>query len=275
MSNPLTKYFRQPALYINLPSGGNYWPEGTLELDENNQVAVYPMTARDELTLKTPDALMNGQSVVDVIKSCCPQIKDPWRMPAMDTDFILIAIRIASYGENMDFRSTCPECEEESPYEVHLPTMLDQVKSPNYHAPLMLTDLEVYLRPQNYKESNEAGMRIYQEQRLIATVNNSDMSQEQKLAQFKEIFKDVSSMNLASVVTNIKSITTSDGEDVNDIRHIGEYLDNAPKQVWDSIQKYIADTNAEGKLPDNQVTCDKCNKEYKVPIEFDYTAFFE
>jgi len=132
MSNPLTKYFRQPALYINLPSGGNYWPEGTLELDENNQVAVYPMTARDELTLKTPDALMNGQSVVDVIKSCCPQIKDPWRMPAMDTDFILIAIRIASYGENMDFRSTCPECEEESPYEVHLPTMLDQVKSPNY-----------------------------------------------------------------------------------------------------------------------------------------------
>lgn len=275
MSNPLSKYFRQPALYINLPSGGNYWPAGTIDLGEDGQVAVYPMTARDELTLKTPDALMSGQSVIDVIRSCCPQIKDPWHMPAMDTDFVLIAIRIASYGENMDFRSSCPECKEESPYEVHLPTMLDAVTAPDYQTPLRIEGLEIYLKPQSYRQNNDAGMRLYQEQRMLATVNNSDMSQEEKVKRFKEIFQDVTNLNLASIVTNVKKIVTADGDDVSDIKHIGEFLDNAPKHIWNAVQKYINDVNAKGKLPDNQVTCDNCENSYKVPIEFDYTTFFE
>jgi hypothetical protein len=63
------------------------------------------MTAKDELMLKTPDALMNGQATVEVIKSCVPSIKNPWHMPSIDIDTILIAIRIATYGENMEFSS--------------------------------------------------------------------------------------------------------------------------------------------------------------------------
>ena len=30
----------------------------------------------DEITFKTPDALLNGQATVDVIQSCIPNIKD-------------------------------------------------------------------------------------------------------------------------------------------------------------------------------------------------------
>ena len=274
MSNPLSKFFRQPSLYINLPSGGKYWPAGTIELDDNGQLAVYPMTARDELTLKTPDALMNGQSVVDVIKSCCPGIKDPWQMPAMDTDFILISLRIASYSENMEFSATCPECKEESPYELHLPTVLDGVKAPNYSTPLYLDGMEVYLKPQTYRQNNDAGQRMYQEKRLLDTVNSSDLDQEAKLRQFKEIFKDVTNINLASVSTHVSSIVTSEGE-VTDLRFINEFLDNTPKKSWDAVQKYITEINDIGKLPDNQLTCDSCSHEYKVPIVFDYSAFFE
>jgi hypothetical protein len=35
------------------------------------------MTAKDELMFKTPDALLNGQSTVEVVKSCIPAIQDP------------------------------------------------------------------------------------------------------------------------------------------------------------------------------------------------------
>jgi len=273
MSNPLSKFFRQPALYVSLPSKGEYWPEGSIELDENGQIAVYPMTARDELTIKTPDALMNGQSVVDVMKSCCPQIKDPWKMPAVDTDFLLIAIRIASYGENMEFTASCPKCKEESPFELHLPSVIDQVRCPDYHTPLQLNGMDVYLKPQTYKQTNDAGQRMYQEQRMMATINSSTLSEDEKLKQFKEIFKDVSNINLASVATNVKSVVV-DGEEVVDTRYINEFLDNAPKKIWDQVQKYITDINQQGRLPDNQVTCDDCKHEYKVPIEFDYATFF-
>ena len=99
-SNPLQKYFRQPKLYISLPSKGAFYPIGALEMPENKEVPVYAMTAKDELVFKTPDALLNGQATVEVIKSCIPAIKDPWNIPSIDLDTILVAIRMATYGEN-------------------------------------------------------------------------------------------------------------------------------------------------------------------------------
>ena len=58
MNNPLETYFRQPSIYIKLPSGGKHYPMGAIEFNENSELAVYPMTAKDEIKMKTPDALL-------------------------------------------------------------------------------------------------------------------------------------------------------------------------------------------------------------------------
>ena len=101
-TNPLQKYYRQPAIYIKLPSAGRYYDANTYTPTETGEIPVLPMTAKDELSFKTPDALINGQATVDVIKSCVPNLLDPWKMVNYDTDTILLAIRIATYGETMD-----------------------------------------------------------------------------------------------------------------------------------------------------------------------------
>ena len=41
--------------------------------------------------MKTPDALVNGETTVEVIQSCMPNIKDAWKIPVIDLDVILIA----------------------------------------------------------------------------------------------------------------------------------------------------------------------------------------
>ena len=102
-NNPLAKHFRQPVLYLKLPSGGKWYPEGSLDLPVTGEIPVFAMTARDEITFKTPDALMNGSSTVQVIESCCPSIKDAWKMPAVDLDPVLIALRLATYGKELEF----------------------------------------------------------------------------------------------------------------------------------------------------------------------------
>ena len=109
-SNPLQQYFRQPAIWLRLPSGGKFWPPGTLEPTENNEYPVLPMTTIDEITYRTPDALFNGQATVDVIQSCLPAIKDAWKMPMIDMNPVLVAIRIASSGHNINLESKCPAC---------------------------------------------------------------------------------------------------------------------------------------------------------------------
>ena len=112
-SNPLSQYFRQPAVFIRLPSLGKFYATGALEPTENNEYPVLPMTTLDEITYRTPDALFNGQAVISVIQSCVPNIKNAWSMPAMDIDTVLIAIRIATYGHEMDINTPCPGCENE------------------------------------------------------------------------------------------------------------------------------------------------------------------
>jgi hypothetical protein len=104
-NNPLQQYFRQPAIYVKLPSQGKFYANNTLDLPPTGELPVYPMTAIDEITYRTPDALFNGQSTVNVLQSCVPNIKNGWAVPAMDIDTLLVAIRIASYGHNIRERT--------------------------------------------------------------------------------------------------------------------------------------------------------------------------
>jgi len=92
--NPLAGYMRTPQIYLSLPSKGKYWKEGSVDWPSNGELPVLAMSTRDELVLKSPDALMNGQAVVDVIEHCIPAIKDAWEIPVCDFDHILIGIEL-------------------------------------------------------------------------------------------------------------------------------------------------------------------------------------
>ena len=118
-TNPLNKYFRQPAIYVSLPSGTNY-PSHVVTPTQTGELGVMPMTAKDEIRFKTPDALMNGQGVVDVIQSCVPDIKDAWEIKSYDLDTILVAIRIATYGETMEINFTVPVANENVSHTVNV-----------------------------------------------------------------------------------------------------------------------------------------------------------
>ena len=118
MTNPLSAYFRQPSLYIQLPSGGNYWPEGSIQIPVTGELAVLSMTAADEILLKTPDALFNGEATVNLIQNCVPAIQDAWQTPMLDLETILIAIRIASVSESLSIETQCPKCSETSDFDL-------------------------------------------------------------------------------------------------------------------------------------------------------------
>ena len=75
-TNPLMQYHRPPGVYVVLPSMGNFYTNKPA-LSSLNEVLVRPMTARDELLFKSPDILMNGESLIEVVKSCVPGIENP------------------------------------------------------------------------------------------------------------------------------------------------------------------------------------------------------
>ena len=187
--NPLTKHFRQPAIYIKLPSEGRWYEDGDIDLPVTGEIPIYPMTAKDELTMKTPDALLNGASTAHVIESCCPAIKNAWRIPTVDIDAILIAIRIASYGKQLDFKSKCPHCTTENEKAVDLSFILDSINPSDWSQTVNFNGLEIILKPQTYEDYNKNNVSMFEEQRILQLVQDQEISEEEKIKKFDVMFQ--------------------------------------------------------------------------------------
>lgn len=274
-SNPLTKYFRQPVMYINLPSNGKWYPRGTLEMPVTGSIPVYAMTAKDEITLKTPDALLSGQSTVNVIESCCPNIKDAWKLPIVDLDTILIALRIATYGKEMEFTTVCPHCRTKNDHAIDLTVLISNIKTADWDSPTIVGDLEIYLRPQDFAEFNKNNTLNYDEQRLLQLVANEEMDENEKLVRFNQMFTKLVDTGIGQVARSIRCIKLSDGTEVSNVDHIAEFLANCDKAVWEELQTRIT---AMREMTQLKVTtpCEnpECGQTYDTPFVFEQSSFF-
>ena len=187
-NNPLSGFYRQPKIYIKLPSSGRFYPEGSLDLSSTGDYPVFAMTAKDELMFKTPDALLSGQSTVEVIKSCIPAILDPWRMPSIDLDVCLIAIRIATYGDNMELTSECPNCKSQNEYDINLSNWLEKFVNFQYQELINHEELKLYVRPYTYQEVTKNTIKTFEQQRIFSIVNDENISDEEKIDKFSKSF---------------------------------------------------------------------------------------
>ena len=274
--NPLAKHFRQPSIYLKLPSGGAHWPEGSIDLPVTGDIPILPMSTKDEIVLKTPDALLNGQGVVDVIQSCCPSIKDAWKMPSVDIDAVIIAIRIASYGNQMEFNGECPHCKTTNDYMVDLGVMLSNITAPNYNQKLIVDDLKVKLKPQAYFSVNRSNMIAYEEQQILRSLGTLEDNPEEAKRIFNENLIKLVDLNILMLADSTDYIETEDGKIVNDTGFIQEFYKNCDTRVVKTIREKLDEYSIFGGIKPVHVNChnEECGKEFDITITFDFASFF-
>ena len=273
MSNPLSQYFRQPSIYIKLPSQGQNYPAGTLVVPANGELPVYPMTAIDEITYRTPDALFNGQATVNVIQSCVPNIKDAWAVPSIDLDTILIAIRIASYGHDMEFATTCPACQDTTERSIDLRTMLDALRAPDYAAHVSHGDLGIYFRPLNYKNLNDNSALQYEQQKLLQVIPDSTISEADKMTALTQAFKSLTEITIRSLAISITAIKTPQAL-VSEPAHIEEFLKNCERDLFNQIRDHVLRLREQSELQPLKLECTACNHQYQQALTLDMASFF-
>ena len=272
-SNPLKQYFRQPAIYIRLPSNGQGWPPGTLAMPSNGELPIYPMTAIDEITYRTPDALFNGQAVIDVIHSCVPAIRDAWAAPMSDLNSILVAIRIASYGHDMEFGTTCPKCNNEDNYDLDLRSVMDQISAPDFTKTLQHGDLEIAFRSMTYREQNASNLKQFENQQLVRAIPVSDLSDEEKVRRMTEVMKDITELTVVALTNSIAHIRTPDAMVTNSTQ-IHEFLANCDRNLFARVRDHVIDIRKGSDLKPVNIKCTNCSNEYEQGINLDMANFF-
>ena len=273
MTNPLSQYFRQPAIYIRLPSEGKFYPPGAFETTENGEYPVLPMTTLDEITYRTPDSLFNGSAVVSVIQSCMPNIKDAWKMPGMDIDTVLVAIRIATYGHELDISTECPACENIADYAIDLRTVVDNIKSPAFGKQLLIGDLEIFLKPMSYRQMNENSMVQFEEQKSLQMLQDQNADDATKVLHIGEVLRKITTVTTKALAQNIGLIKTPQAQ-VSDINHIFEFLSNCDRTVFGKIRDYIIENKQVAEIQPLKIQCGNCNHEYQQAITLDMSNFF-
>ena len=279
--NPLEKYYRQPAIYIKLPSRGKYYTKEVYTPTETGEIPVLPMTAKDELAFKTPDAMINGQATVDVIKSCVPNLKDPWKMVNYDTDVVLLAIRIATYGENMDIGFRVPVVNDEQSHTLILPELLEQLGRIEIEDETTTSKgFKIQIQPLDYKTLTKIQIARFEQQKMYGTIDSSSMTEEEKQSAFGKSFATLNMVNFSLLVDSIKSITTPGGDTVVDRAQIIEFCNKTDSKTINEIQDKLSELRLQAQMAPLKIksTEEQIKKgapaSFEVPVTFDNSNFF-
>lgn len=276
--NPLAKYYRSPKLYTQLPSRGVFYEESVIDFPENGELAVYPMTAKDELIMKNPDALLNGEAVAQVIASCVPAVKKPRELISNDVDTLLVAIQGATNGDDITVEGSCPSCKEivssVASIEGALDTMTVLKESYHYDTP---DGLIIEVRPFTYESTIKAGIANFRSTRSLSSIGEVKDEMEQ-LKLFNENFMQIAALNFELIIDSVASVKGVDenGEEfvVTDRRAIREFLENCPSNIGREVEKSISEVNSIGVNKKILLECDSCGHQFEKEIGFDPVNFF-
>ena len=271
-NNPLKQYFRRPSIYLKLPSKGlDYSPE-IISMPENGEIPIYPMTAIDEITSKTPDSLYNGTAVAEIIRSCVPAIKDPWKISSTDLDAILVAVRIATNGNDMDIETHCPKCDEDFKYGINLSFILNNFIAGDYSKPVNMGDLKIKFRPLNYKELTDNATRQFEIQKALNVLTNMEEGPEKDKSS-SDLFKTIAFSTLEIISSTIESIS-NDEFTVTEKAYILDFLRNADKKVTEKIKEKSLSLRETTQMKPLQIKCVGCSHDYEQMFTLNVSDFF-
>ena len=273
--NPLIKYFRKPKIYVTLPTGGKFNPElKTTLLDE---VGVSAMSAIDEISLRNPEALLNGEAIKSVIESCVPTVGDPMKLCNIDIEALFLAVQYATYGNDLTHEHTCENCKEVSEYKIDVNEILNRFPDVEIIDPILFEDVNIHIRPPTLENVTRMALIDLEQKKIIQNLQkvDDDTPDMDIASKFYSSFKKIATFNVDMLANAISRIESPDAI-VEDTQLISEFLQNVPstvvKQLNTAIEKIVKKPEEINKM---QFKCESCGGVDEVYLEINPINFLE
>lgn len=273
--NPLKQYFRQFKMYTKLPSGTTYYPPNSVTFTETGEVGIMPMTGKDELILKNPDALLNGEALIEVLKSCVPAVSDPRILLSNDIDALITAIRYATYNDALETEIKCPSCQHDNLFKLDLQYSLDNMSQldPEYVVNLP-SGLSVFVKPYGFPELVRGLHAQFEQSKITRSIESESISDDERIKLFATAFKELSIVTYTLMCNSIiKIVDESNNINVTEKEFIKDFLNNIDKKSADMISDQIKEINAIGIKRTFLARCDKCGHEWENELDFNPVNF--
>jgi hypothetical protein len=274
-ANPLKQYFRQFKMYLPLPSGTKYYRPGVVEFTDKGEIGILPMTGQDELALKNPDALLNGEALIEVLTSCVPGLKKPRELLTNDIDVLITAIRYATFNDSLETTLVCPKCSAENTFKLDLQYALDGMETlePEYVVNLE-NGLTVFVKPYSFPEILKAMHSRFEQTKLTRAVESQTLTDEQRSDIFGKAFKELAITKFDLMTSGVvKIVDEQNNVNVADKKFIRDFLQNTDKKSADKISDLIEEINQIGIRRTFTAKCEKCEHQWESEIDFNPVNF--
>ena len=105
-----------PTEFVELPSGGKFYPPGH-PLQGEDSIEIRQMTAKEEDILTSRTLLKKGVALDRVIENLIVNKSiDPDSLLVGDRNAIIVAMRVAGYGNDYETKVSCPNCDANQNY---------------------------------------------------------------------------------------------------------------------------------------------------------------
>lgn len=272
--NPLQRYFRQPSLYLTLPSMNRWYTASDVAAAANGEIAIYGLTAIDDIMLNTPDAMLNGQALEKVISNCAPSIKNVKHLLLPDLDAVFVAIKLATTGQGYPMDRKCPNCAHENTHDLNCQHVLDNMTFvEDADCTLMLDDLKIYVKPYTFEMRHIFMQRQFEEQNLVNQLAQ-DLDDFARSKIIAESVERLSRITYELVSNSVEKIQLPDGTVVTDRAQIAEWLFNITSTQAEAVINQVNALNQVGVQKRITFTCEECAHVWDEQVEFDPISFF-
>jgi hypothetical protein len=244
INNPLQQFFRKPKFTIQLPSRGKWYPKNAIK-NTDGQVEIYAMTASDETRAKTSEVLLNVNSLVDLLKSCVPDITNPELIPTVDLDALMLSIRRASYGDNLEYEVAVPQTNLTTKINLSIEKLVGELANVEQEWDETLNILSdnkdtvcVIIRPINVKSMFSVTKQILKHQQATLEISNNSQPTDQKIDQIDDQMKHLATLSVNMVADSIVKISIGDYSTENPAE-IRQFINNIDVEYFKAIQTHI------------------------------------
>jgi hypothetical protein len=135
------------------------------------------------------------------------------------------------------------------------------------------------LRPLTYKEFTDAALKTFEEQRIFALVNDTEIGDDEKLAKFNQSFKKLTNLTVSILTKSIHQIQIGDTI-VTERKHIDEFIANTDKEFFKTVTEHLESQRDKFSLEPIKVISTPedieagAPEEWEIPITFDQSNFF-
>lgn len=256
--NPLLSRVKLPGETFTLPSGGLFYKDGVLDSTvKNAEVYVQPMTAIDEIVMKTPDLLFSGKAAEQVFRRCIPQVLDIYSLLSNDVDYLLACLRKVSYGDTMqvEYKHNCENATMHT-YNVDISNFLQRTKRID---PTTVSEKYTVSLPngQNVKMKPVTfGQFIHMMQ--VLNTSTADESPEE--------IRDELVKSMADLIVSV--------DDIDDVTMISEWLMTIPAGYIEAMKVAMDDNSGWGIDFSSNTECKDCSTQIEISASVNPLAFF-